>query len=81
MQVLLLLNHQLNWKTLYKKIVTLKIHFKIYIIIKLNVFFKNIRLKRKLHFYSKSNSEFIEEMYVKYIENDHTLPSGVGKVF
>ena len=41
---------------------------------------KNIEFK-KTAFLSKSNSAFIENMYVKFVNNDPTLPDSWKKYF
>ena len=41
---------------------------------------KNIEFK-KTSFLNKSNSAFIEEMYIKYIEKDPNLPSSWKRYF
>ncbi len=41
---------------------------------------KNLEYK-KTSFLSKSNSSFIEEMYIKYIEKDPTLPASWENYF
>ena len=41
---------------------------------------KNLEYK-KTSFLNKSNSAFIEQMYVKYVNNDPNLPEGWKKYF
>ena len=41
---------------------------------------KNLEYK-KTSFLNKSNSEFIEQMYVKYVNNDPNLPESWKKYF
>ena len=41
---------------------------------------KNLEYK-KTSFLSKSNNSFIEEMYIKYIEKDPTLPASWENYF
>ena len=41
---------------------------------------KNLEFKQQ-SFLNKSNSQFIEEMYVRFIENDPKLPDSWKKYF